>query len=55
MRNNDTGLGILLNKFREVCDPLLVEIVGRLVEQQQVGILNESRGEQKPCLLTAGE
>ena len=34
MRNNDAGLGILLNEFREVCDSLLVEIVGRLVEQQ---------------------
>src|SRR3989338_5922203 len=33
----------------------LVEVVGRLVEQKQVGLLDESRGEQEPRLLPAGK
>ena len=34
-------------------DPLAVKIVGRLVEQQNVGLLNERVGQEKSRLLTA--
>src|SRR3989344_4033911 len=55
VRNDDDRLLIVDEEFRQMRNACFVEVVGRLVEQKQVGFLDESRSEQEPRLLPAGE
>ena len=47
--------GVLLQEPLEPVDRLGVEVVGRLVEQQQVGVAEEQPGERHAPLLAAGQ
>ena len=47
--------GVLREVLLEPLHGLGVEVVGRLVEQQQVGRLQQQLAQRDPALLTAGE
>mgnify|MGYP006949121909 CR=1 FL=1 len=47
MRNNNTGFWVVDKKLCEMRDTLLVEIVGRLVEEQNIRVLNKRLGKQR--------
>ncbi len=55
MRNDNAGLCILDQKFREMRDASFVEVVGRLVEEEQVWVLDECVGQEQPRLLPTRE
>ena len=55
MRDDDTGRGIRNEEFREVFDARSVKVVCRLVQEKQVWVLDERRGEQEARLLAARE
>ena len=47
--------GVLAEEALQPLDRFGVEVVGRLVEQQQVGVLEEEPGERDAALLAAGQ
>ena len=53
--DRDDGARVLLEEALEPVDRLGVEVVGRLVEQQQVGVAEEQAGEGHAALLAAGQ
>ena len=53
--DRDDGPGVLLEEALEPLDRLGVEVVGGLVEQQQVGVLEQQPGERDAALLAAGQ
>ena len=53
--DRDDGARVLLQEAFEPVDGLGVEVVGRLVEQQQVGVAEEQPGERDAALLAAGD
>ena len=53
--DGDDGAVVLLQVLLEPEHALGVEVVGGLVEQQQVGLLQQQLGERDAALLTAGE
>ena len=55
MGDRDDGAGVLVQEPLEPLDRLGVEVVGRLVEQQQVGVLEQQPGERHAPLLAAGQ
>ena len=55
MRDRDDRAGVLLEVLLEPLDGLGVEVVGGLVEQQEVGLLEQQLAERDAALLTTGE
>ncbi len=55
MRNNNNGLFVALQKFSKVLDAGFVEVVGRLVEQQQVRVLDKCLRQKQTRLLAAAK
>ena len=55
MGDRDDGAGVLVEEALEPFDRLGVEVVRRLVEQQQVGVLEQQPGERHATLLAAGQ
>ena len=55
MGDRDDGAGVLAEEPLQPLDGLGVEMVGRLVEQEQVGVLEEQAAERHAALLAAGE
>ena len=53
--DRDDGARVLLEEALQPVDRLGVEVVGRLVEQQQVGVAEEQPGERDAALLAAGQ
>ena len=53
--DGDHRARVLVEEALEPLDGLGVEVVGRLVEQQQVGVLEQQPGERHAALLAAGE
>ena len=53
--DGDDRARVLVEEALEPLDRLGVEVVGRLVEQQQVGVLEQQPGERDAALLAAGE
>ncbi len=52
MGDGDHGPGVVLEEAFQPIDRLRVEVVGRLVEEQQVGVAEEEPGQRDPALLT---
>ncbi len=55
VRDRDDRAGVLLEEALEPRHRLGVEVVGRLVEQQQVGAREQQAAERDPALLAAGQ
>ncbi len=55
MAHDDERPGIALQMGFQPCGRLEIEVVGRLVQQQQVGLDEERSGERDPHAPTAGE
>ena len=55
VRDRDDGAGIVLEEALEPRDRLGVEVVGRLVEQQQIGRLQQQPAQRDAAPLAAGE
>ena len=55
MGDRDDRARVLLQEPLQPVDRLGVEVVGRLVEQQQVGVAEQQPGERDAALLAAGE
>ena len=55
MSDGDDGAGVLLEVLLEPQHALGVEVVGRLVEQEQVGRLEQQLAQRDAAILTAGE
>ena len=55
VRHRDHGAGKALQELLEPLHALGVEVVGRLVEQQQVGLRQQQPAERDAALLAAGE
>ena len=53
--DRDDGARVLLEEALEPVDRLGVEVVGRLVEEEQVGVLEEQPAERHATLLAAGQ
>jgi len=53
MGDDEARFGICHEESRQVENPLLVEIVGRFVKQENVRLLDERMREQKAGLLAA--
>ena len=53
--DRDDGARVLLEEAFEPVDRLGVEVVGRLVEEQQVGVAEEQPGERDATLLATGQ
>ena len=53
--DGDDGAGVLLEVLLEPLHALGVEVVGRLVEQEQVGLLQEQLAQRHTTLLATGE
>ena len=53
--DRDDGAGVLGQVLLQPLHALRVEVVGRLVEQQQVGLLQQQLAQRDPAALTAGE
>ena len=53
--DRDDRARVLLEEAFEPVDRFGVEVVGRLVEEQQVGVAEEEPGERDAALLAAGE
>ena len=53
--DGDDGAGVLLQVLLQPRDALGVEVVGRLVEQQQVGRLEQQLAQRDAAALTTGE
>ena len=53
--DRDDRARVLLEEALEPVDRLGIEVVGRLVEQQQVGVAEEQPGERHATLLAAGQ
>ena len=55
MGDGDDGAGVLLQVLLQPLHALGVEVVGGLVEQQQVGLLQQQLAQRHAALLAAGE
>ena len=55
MRDGDHGAGKLLQELLEPLDALGIEVVGRLVEQQHVGLRQQQPAQRDAALLAAGQ
>ena len=55
MRDDDQRAAIVLQRFGERLAHLDVEMVGRLVEQQQIGFLADDERQRQSRLLAAGK
>ena len=55
MGDRDDGARVLVEEALEPFDRLGVEVVGRLVEQEQVRVLEQQPGERHAALLAAGQ
>ena len=55
VRDEDQRAGVLLQRGVERLDGFHVEVVGRLVHQQHVGLLQDQLAEQHAALLAAGD
>ena len=55
MGDRDDGAGVLRQVLLQPLHALGVEVVGRLVEQQQVGRLEQQLAQRDPAALTTGE
>ena len=55
MRDTDDGSCVLLQVLLQPIDGLGVQVVGRLVEQQHVGLLQQQTAERYTTTLTSGE
>ena len=55
MCDGDDGAVVLLQVTLQPCDRFRVEVVGGLVEQEQVGLAQEQAAQCNPAPLTAGE
>ena len=55
VRDDQTSLPVIYEELRQVLDARLVQIVRRLIEEEDVRILDEGRGEEQASLLAAGE
>ena len=53
--DRDDGARVLLEEALQPLDRLGVEVVGRLVEQEQVGVLEQQPAERHAALLAAGQ
>ena len=53
--DRDHGAGVLLQVLLQPLHALGVEVVGRLVEQQQVGLLEQQLAQRDPAALATGE
>ena len=53
--DRDDGARVLLEEALEPVDRLGIEVVGRLVEQQQVGVAKQQPGERDASLLATGQ
>ena len=55
MGNQNKGVLIVLQKFGKPFDMFNVQIVGRLVQQQNLGVLQQQLSKQNLAALTAGK
>ncbi len=55
MGDGDDGARVLLEVLLEPLDALGVEVVGGLVEEQQVGLLEQELAQRHPALLPTGQ
>ena len=55
VRNDEEGLFRRTDKLLQPLGRFKVEMVGRLVEQKDVGVRNEHRQKRQPCFLAAAE
>ncbi len=55
VRDHHAGLRVIAQKFSEMLNPLFVKIVGWLVKQKQIRILDERGRKQQPRLLASGK
>ena len=53
--DGDDGARVLVEEALQPLDRLGVEVVGRLVEQEQVGVLEQQPAERHAALLAAGQ
>ena len=53
MGNNRAGLLILDKETRQMLDSRFVEVVRRLVEEEQIRLLDKRRSEKEPRLLSS--
>ena len=53
--NGDHGAGKFLQELLEPVDALGIEVVGRFVQQQHVGLRQQQAAQRHPALLAAGE
>ncbi|MNC83232.1 hypothetical protein D3C75_1370790 [compost metagenome] len=53
MGNQDEGIRILLQIVRQPVNMLHIQIVGRLIQQQYIGLLQQQLGQQNFCALPA--
>ena len=54
MRNHKQRAFALLKHLLEPCDRFIIDMVGRLIEQQDIGWLNQRRRHGDPLALSAG-
>jgi hypothetical protein len=54
VRDGDHRAGIFIEEVLQPLDRFGVEVVRGLVEEEQVGVLQEQSGERDPALLAAG-
>ncbi len=55
MGDRDDGARVVLEEALQPVDALGVEVVGRLVEQQQVGVAEQQPAQRDAALLAAGQ
>ena len=55
VRDDQAGLLVIDQELGEVLDTGFVEIVGGLIEEKDVGVLDQSRSEKEASLLSAGK
>ena len=55
MGNQNEGMLVVLQEFGEPFDMFNVQIVGRLVQQQNLGVLQQQLSKQNLAALTAGK
>ena len=55
MRDDDDRAGVLAQRLLEPLDRFGVEVVGRLVQQQQVGLFQQGHAQGHAAPLAAGE
>ena len=55
MGYDDHGTAVIDQKIFQPCDRLHIEVVGRLVKQDQIRLCEQKLAKGNPCFLSAGE